>query len=82
MTTCTCFRCEEITECLVVTFIEQHGFDDETTYELCEDCYTLYSSLYRTRLEDEEYDETPIETDEDPSPPDTTTIETDIDNPL
>ena len=76
---CRCRRCEILADCLSVVFVVQHGFDDETTYELCEDCYTLYSSLYRTRVEDEEYDE---EYDEDPSPPDTTTIETDTDNPL
>ena len=102
MTTCTCRRCEELTECLLVTFIEQHGFDYETTLPLCEDCYDMYRQLYITDIiyDDTSYitdraypihnadgwlvqeDEAPIELDEDPSPPDTTTIETDIDNPI
>lgn len=80
---CICRRCDQTTDCLLVTFVVQHGFDDETTMPLCETCYDMYSSLYTTHLEDDdERDETLMEHDEDPAPPDTNTTEADIDDPL
>jgi hypothetical protein len=53
MPTCICRRCEEITECITIAFVVQHGFDEETTCDLCEDCYNLYRQLYTTRVIEE-----------------------------
>lgn len=87
MPSCTCRRCDMRTDCLIVTFIVQHGFDDETTMPLCETCYDMYRRLYSTCLEydDEAYAETEeadVEHDEDPTPPDAFMTQTDIDDPL
>lgn len=80
---CNCRRCETLTECLSVVFVVQHGFDDETTYDLCASCYEMYSGLYTTRLEDyyEAY-EADDDPEEDPAPPDTNTTGAEIDDPL
>ena len=51
MPTCTCRRCEEYTECYAVIFVEQVGFDVETTMPLCDDCYDMYNQLYITALD-------------------------------
>ena len=61
---CICRRCETLNECLSVVFVVQHGFDDETTLDLCEACYDMYRQLYRTRVEDD--DEPDEDLEEDP----------------
>jgi hypothetical protein len=57
MPVCHCRRCEEITECISIVFVVQHGFDEETPSDLCEDCYNMYRQLYTTRvIEDADWD--------------------------
>ena len=79
---CRCRRCECLADCLSVVFVEQHGFDEDTTMDLCTTCYDLYSRLYITHLEgDEEFDETPMEHDEDPCDPVISMTQIEADDP-
>ena len=80
MPTCNCRRCEELTDCLSVVFVMQHGFDEDTTMNLCGGCYDMYRQLYVTHIDDD--DEADTDLDEDPCNPVDHTAETDIDNPL
>ena len=60
----------------------QHGFDEDTTMDLCGSCYDMYRQLYITHIEGDDDDEAVMELDEDPCNPDDAMIETEIDNPL
>jgi len=76
MPTSICRRCEDITECISIVFVVQHGYDAETPCDLCEDCYNMYRHLYTTRvIEDADWDFEDEE--ENPCAPDP--IEDDID---
>lgn len=51
-------KCERCTDeaCVSVVFVEQHGWDRDTEVYMCEECYYMYSRLYKTRATDLEED--------------------------